>query len=752
MTPKTGYTRLALTSPASPLATRDGEKKKGAQLRSAFPKLSRILRWPFSQSSGQVEKFQPSSQNVTVSSSVTKFQRSTTGWKMVVRAKKRIASSTTPTEDASRKRGLILWNISSKRSTTPNAETTSRFLPPFFCPKSTSTAESVSQVVSSTAKDAQHSLDSNLRGVLHISRSRSSHSIPSTERGAAPGGSESSGSRTTSLRTHSPGGLPCLTLHDASFWNELLVVFPQDDLQHEEQEHASCCPPSTSHNVQRGQYLLDTLAMLSIAEESGVAATSAIVTQTATGVKTTLNVMFNTFNGDPAVFKDKVRSHIQSLHRIVQGIKLPLLDSDLDDYLIPYVKELENKTYPYSRARYMKRVNKRMNVFDSWYLLLCGELQKLIDGGSRNTANLFSKKDAEKMMEVVTGIDAVLQAVKREDLATVALLIRALHTRFWDSGIVPKNIEDTEWSFFNNFDLLMGRLRRVFTGLQYFSMKTLVLNIFSLHLASLALVTLSRSGILRHLVNGSFEVLVLDPYGSHGYAVDLGAQSIRHAYDSVATKSAPQPKALTTNIPSPKSTPSTAESSQSTSTPDLEEFISLLHSRYTIKDPETPIRYCRHPTVHCEVAMAMYLMEEQVDAFSYIGCSKRLCGACFTFFDILRTSTKHQFSTRRSHQRFYPSWAFPSWRHAGIGDDLEHILQLVQRRLAIKLTQSFFQSYNRWCESGPTGAQLPSSSVGSGSGVKQGLRARKERTDALAAAAAIAAAKASWGIGMPPTL
>ena len=178
------------------------------------------------------------------------------------------------------------------------------------------------------------------------------------------------------------------------------------------------------------------------------------------------------------------------------------------------------------------------------------------------------------------------------------------------------------------------------------SVRRWALKIMSYAIAAIHLFKLTRSRRLRSLLQGEFNVTILEsPPPRTPYVVDLSRDTIRQALDMALV----QP-------------PSVSQPDED----DCNAFVDYA-SKKTIEFNKTNKPFRSSPFIHAELAMLSCIDTGTIMVFPYIGVSKLSCLMCSSYIEAYSQKVDHRISVRGCHGKVYPSWAWPTLdTHEGI--------------------------------------------------------------------------------------
>jgi len=287
--------------------------------------------------------------------------------------------------------------------------------------------------------------------------------------------------------------------------------------------------------------------------------------------------------------------------------------------------------YTFAWEVFKPRVTKHRNKLES--------IRKLVEEHGS-----FTIPENEALYSFFSDLDKILAMIDDlEGLNTVPqMFTELLHHMYMDW--LEKNLI-TEDDSQNELLTVLGRLDVLVTENKIgCSVRRWALKIMSYAIASIRLFKLTRSRRLRSILQGEFNVTILEsPPPQPPYVVDLSPNTIRQALD--------------TALPQPTSVVQADEC-------DYDAFVEYA-SEKTIQLNQTDKPSRSSPFIHAELAMLSCIDAGTIMVFPYIGVSKLSCLMCSSYIEAY-SQVDNKISVRGCHGKVYPSWAWPTLNTLGI--------------------------------------------------------------------------------------
>jgi len=144
------------------------------------------------------------------------------------------------------------------------------------------------------------------------------------------------------------------------------------------------------------------------------------------------------------------------------------------------------------------------------------------------------------------------------------------------------------------------------------------------------LFTLTQSSRLRKLLDGAFDIEVLDSPTAKPFRCDLSRETVRMALDAAL----------------PETNDVNADQKES-------------RQLFITECLKIPPAVHRNPTVHAELAVIITMVKRKIQHLPYIGVSKLSCIMCSCYIHAFREITGRKVFTQGSHRKVYPGWVWP---------------------------------------------------------------------------------------------
>ncbi|KAI0289385.1 hypothetical protein BC826DRAFT_1032404 [Russula brevipes] len=383
------------------------------------------------------------------------------------------------------------------------------------------------------------------------------------------------------------------------FYGELLWLFTSGRNVPRRQIQPAPCPnlpfPPSDRDpdfVKRLQTLLDVLASISVWEKKNVAATSAQLTQAGDTLTTHLYVVFNSSNEHS---RQSCRSHLWDIFE-------SLRDKRFNDD----IAKISSSLHTFSWEVFKHRVIKHREKLES--------ITSLVAQYPDNTEKTALSSFFNNLKTILNVMDRLESADTVSPMFTK--LLRQMYA-VW----VRKNLI-TEHDSGNEHLTVLGRFDLANANEIGFSVQHWALKIMSYTIATIRLFRLTQSRRLRPILQGEFDITVLEsPPPQPPYVCDMTKNTIRRALDMALA------------LPPPIRADEK----------DCDAFVD-----HTCRNAIEPCQVYRpFPIIHAELAMLAFIKASAIAAAPYIGARNS------------RIVTD-AISVRGCHGKVYPSWAWPT--------------------------------------------------------------------------------------------
>ncbi|KAI0302493.1 hypothetical protein BC826DRAFT_1172733 [Russula brevipes] len=373
--------------------------------------------------------------------------------------------------------------------------------------------------------------------------------------------------------------------------------------------------------AKRLQTLLDVLASISVWEKKNVAATSVQLTQAGDTLATHLYVVFNSSNEHS---RQSCRSHLWDVFESLRGVEHCPSPADgspkiMDKRFIDDIAKISSSLHTFSWEVFKHRVIKHREKLESITSLVA----QYPDNAEKTALSSFfnNLKTILNVMDRLESADTVSPMFTK--------LLRQMYA-VW----VRKNLI-TEHDSGNEHLTVLGRFDLVNANEIGFSVQRWALKIMSYTIATIRLFSLTQSRRLRPILQGEFDITVLEsPPPQPPYACDMTKNTIHRALDMAL--------ALPPSIRADEK--------------DCDAFVD-----HTCRNAIEPYQVYRpFPIIHAELAMLAFIKASAIAAAPYIGVSKLSCLMCSSYIDSYSQIVTDAISVRGCHGKVYPSWAWPT--------------------------------------------------------------------------------------------